>query len=119
MTYLATLHPSYRMLFAFYFLNPKQLTWRESHRMRTAFFKQQGENIIQQIEAQLPPRPAASRIAVRSTMELLDFFVTIQESVLVEPISNAHLAELLVSIFNIGVNQATITTYLSRNRSEK
>ena len=119
MVQLETLHPSYRFLFAFYLLNPKQLNQRLSNRIRGSFFKHQAENLIRQITVYLPPPRIASRIQVNDTMGLLDFFLTIKESNLIGPISNAHLAELTVSIFNIGLSESTIINYLSRNRTDK
>ena len=119
MAQLETLHPSYRFLFAFYLLNPKQLTKRLSKRLFGSFFKQQGEDLMQQLEAYLPPPVTASRIQVRDTMGLLDFFLTIKESKLIDPITNARLAALIVSIFKIGLSETTIINYLSRNRTDK
>ena len=119
MAQLETLHPSYRFLFAFYLLNPKQLTKRLSNRICGSFFKQQGEDLMQQLEEYLPPPLASSRIQVHDTMGLLDFFLTIKESDLIEPISNARLAALIVSIFKIGLSETTIINYLSRNRTDK
>ena len=116
---LETLHPSYRFLFAFYLLNPKQLTQRLSNRIRGSFFKHQGEILIQQIVENLPPPLVPSPIQVNDTMGLLDFLLIIKESDLIEPITNVRLAALIVSTFKTGLSETTIINYLSRNRPDK
>ena len=84
------------------------------------FFKRQGAQLIQQIEANLlPSKTPTRRLRVYHTKELLDFCLEIKESAATEPISNAQLADFIDSMFDTGLEKNTIINYIVNHRTLK
>jgi hypothetical protein len=103
----------------FFLLCPKRLTYKTNIYLRKQFFKHHGEDLIKQINPNLPPHETPTRIKVHCIRELLDCFLEIKESNLTEPISNAQLAKIIDSTFDTELDIKVIINYIVNHRSKK